>query len=65
MFNQILVAIDHSTMSRKVFETGVSLAQTTGASLMLLHVLSSEDQDCPKAPLTKQLILSNIWGFGQ
>ncbi len=48
MFKKILVAIDHSTMSRKVFEAGLSLAKTTGASLMLLHVLSSEDQDCPK-----------------
>ena len=47
MFNKILVAIDHSTMSRKVFEAGLSLAQTTGASLMLLHVLSPEDKDYP------------------
>ncbi len=47
MFNKILVAIDHSTMSRKVFEAGLSLAKTTGASLMLLHVLSFEEQDYP------------------
>ena len=47
MFNKILVAIDHSTMSRKVFEAGLSLAQTTGASLMLLHVLSSEEKIYP------------------
>ena len=48
MFNKILVAIDGSTTSRKVFKVGLSLAKTTGASLMLLHVLSSEDKDCPK-----------------
>ena len=47
MFNKILVAIDHSIMSRKVFEAGLSLAQTTGASLMLLHVLSSEEKIYP------------------
>ncbi len=35
MFNKILVAIDGSTTSRTVFEAGLSLAQTTGASLML------------------------------
>ena len=47
MLNKILVAIDGSTMSRKVFEAGLSLAQATGASLMLLHVLSSEKKDDP------------------
>ena len=47
MFNKILVAIDHSTMSRKVFETGLSLAKMTGASLMLLHILPSEQQIYP------------------
>ena len=47
MFNKILVAIDRSTTSRKAFEAGLSLARTTGASLMLLHVLSSEETDYP------------------
>ena len=47
MFNKILVAIDRSTTSKKVFETGLSLARKTGASLMLLHVLSSEEEDYP------------------
>ena len=47
MFNKILVAIDHSVMSRKVFDAGLSLAKTTGASLMLLHVLSSSAKDYP------------------
>ncbi len=45
MFNKILVAIDGSTTSRKVFEAGLSLARTTGASLMLLHVLCYEEKD--------------------
>ncbi len=47
MFNKILVAIDRSTMSRKVFEAGLSLAKATGGSLMLLHVLSPEEKDYP------------------
>ena len=47
MFNKILVAIDGSTMSRKVFEAGMSLAQNTRASLMLLHVLSTEEKNYP------------------
>ena len=45
MFKKILVAIDGSTTSRKVFEAGLSLARTTGASLMLLHVLSSAEKN--------------------
>ncbi len=47
MFNKILVAIDRSIMNRKVFEAGLSLAKATGASLMLLHVLSSEEKIYP------------------
>ncbi len=47
MFKKILVAIDRSTMSRKVFEMGISLAKATEGSLMLLHVLSSEEKDYP------------------
>lgn len=45
MFDKILVAIDRSTASRDVFETAVYLAKTTGASLMLLHVLSDKEND--------------------
>ena len=47
MFKKILVAIYDSTMSRNVFEAGLSLAKTTGASLMLLHVLSPEEKYNP------------------
>ena len=47
MFNRILVAIDRSQMGRKVFDVGMSLAKTTNGSLMLLHVLSSEEKDYP------------------
>ena len=47
MFKKILVAIDYSTTNKKVFEAALSLAQTTGASLMLLHVLPFEPKIYP------------------
>ena len=47
MYNKILVAIDCSTASSQVFETAVSLAKATGASLMLLHVLANELKQDP------------------
>jgi len=43
MFTKILVAIDSSPMGMIVFEKALDLAKTTGASIMLLHVLSYED----------------------
>lgn len=43
MTSKILVAIDSSEKSKSVFDTAVSLAQSTDANLMLLHVLSAED----------------------
>ena len=56
MFKKILVAIDYSTMSRKVFEAALSLAQTTGASLMLLHVFSLAEQNYRTALLASELV---------
>ena len=56
MFNKILVAIDNSTRSRKVFEAGMFLAKTTGASLMLLQVKSSEEKNYP-SPFKYYLII--------
>ncbi len=47
MFEKILVAIDSSTMSRIVFEQALHLAEKNQASLMLLHVLSGEDENSP------------------
>ncbi|MBW4665588.1 MAG: universal stress protein [Chroococcus sp. CMT-3BRIN-NPC107] len=43
MFAKILVAIDSSTIGKTVFDKALDLAKTTGASMMLLHVLSYED----------------------
>ena len=55
MFNRILVALDRSEMSIKVFEQALSLAKLTSANLMLLHVLSQEEDGSPGA-----LIFPNI-----
>ncbi len=43
MFAKILVAIDSSTIGKTVFNKALDLAKATGASMMLLHVLSYED----------------------
>ena len=55
MFNRILVAVDRSEMSIKVFEQALSLAKITSANLMLMHVLSQEEEGSPEA-----LIYPNI-----
>ncbi len=43
MFYKILVAVDNSPLSERVFDEAVSFAKTTGAQLILLHVLSPFD----------------------
>ncbi len=55
MFSKILVAVDRSEISRKVFEQALSLAKITSANLMLLHVLSQEEEGSPEA-----LVFPNI-----
>lgn len=50
MFRKILAAIDRSPSSKSVFDAALTLAKTTGADLMLLHVLSSEEEDSPLMP---------------
>ncbi|NJK52961.1 MAG: universal stress protein, partial [Leptolyngbyaceae cyanobacterium SU_3_3] len=47
MINKILVAADYPQGNKLVFDSAVSLAKTTGADLMLLHVL---DEDEPSFP---------------
>ncbi len=55
MFHKILVAIDQSAMARQVFEKAVSLAQVASAELMLLHVLSHEEDGSPRMPVFSNL----------
>jgi nucleotide-binding universal stress UspA family protein len=50
MFNNILVATDLSELNKQVFEEALNLAKASGASLMLLHVLSSEEEGAPQMP---------------
>ena len=51
MFNKILIAIDSSYLSEHVFNEALSIAKATGANLMLLHVLSLEEQTLPNMPV--------------
>jgi nucleotide-binding universal stress UspA family protein len=51
MFHKILVAVDNSTISQWVFEQALSLAKAANANLMLLHVLSSEEEGSPRPSL--------------
>ncbi|MBH8565221.1 universal stress protein [Nostoc sp. CENA67] len=55
MLKKILVALDRSEMGKQVFEQALALAQVTQAKLMLLHVLSPEEEDSPYFPM-----LSNV-----
>ncbi|WP_229640842.1 universal stress protein [Waterburya agarophytonicola] len=50
MINKILIAVDRTQNNKFVFDTAVSLAQTTGADLMLLHILSKKEPEHPIAP---------------
>ena len=50
MMKKILATIDNSPRNQAVLETAISLAQATGAKLMLLHILSEADVDYPILP---------------
>lgn len=48
MFSKILVAIDQSSLGEHIFEKASELASTLQANLMLLHVLSSDEEGSPQ-----------------
>ena len=50
MINKILVAVDSPPQNSFAFDSVISLANQTNASLMLLHVLSEADPDYPVFP---------------
>lgn len=50
MIDKILVAVDRTSSGRAIFDTALSLAQTTGATLMLLHVMSKTEASYPILP---------------
>lgn len=54
MIDKILVAVDHVDHSEKnqfVFDSAVSLAKATGATLMLLHILPEDEAGNPVLPI--------------
>ncbi|PSB34910.1 universal stress protein [Stenomitos frigidus] len=51
MFHKILVAIDHSELGQHVFDEALILAKPIPASLVLLNVLSPEDEASPSSPV--------------
>ncbi len=50
MFRKILVALDQSDNAQQVYEHALCLAKANNASLMLLHVLSHEEDSSPYPP---------------
>ncbi|MFM8005500.1 MAG: universal stress protein, partial [Dolichospermum sp.] len=55
MFKRILAALDRSEIGIEVFNQALSLAKLAAADLMLMHVLSHEEDGSPEA-----LIFPNI-----
>lgn len=47
MFQKILLPLDMSPLSQSVFEQGMELASSSQAQLMLLHVLSTDEENTP------------------
>ncbi len=58
MFNKILVPIDHSDASAALFNHALMLAKATHSQLMLLHVLSADEEGSPGLPMYPQLTYS-------
>lgn len=50
MIDKILIAVDRSPNNKFVFDTAVSLAKTTNAELMLLHILAKQEPEHPIIP---------------
>lgn len=47
MFHKIIVAMDSSAIGKQVFDEALALAKVTNSYLMLLHVLSAEEEGSP------------------
>lgn len=50
MYQKILVAMDSSELGKQVFNEAVSLAKALNANLMVLHVLSPDEENSPHVP---------------
>lgn len=51
MFRKLLVAVDRSDLSHSVFDRGLALAKSMAARLVLLNVLSPEEEESPNMPV--------------
>ena len=71
MFSKILVALDHGDTCAALFEEALTLAQSVGAKLMLLTVLTSEGENGLAVPSSTGLpyyslsASENIWAMYQ
>ncbi|PIG91097.1 universal stress protein [Gloeocapsopsis sp. IPPAS B-1203] len=54
MYTRILVALDRSPMGEQVFQQAIDVAKATNANVMLLHVLSPEEQGSPDTSLMRE-----------
>ncbi|MGB7416151.1 MAG: universal stress protein [Thermosynechococcaceae cyanobacterium] len=55
MYQKILVAIDDSIAAQQIFDQALALAKPLRAQLMLLHVLSMEEEGYPEFPAIPSL----------
>ncbi|WP_353931600.1 universal stress protein [Okeanomitos corallinicola TIOX110] len=62
MFNNILVALDRSERSRQVFDQALALAKLTSAKLMLIHVLSPDENGFGDAMMVSNMDYYPGWG---
>jgi nucleotide-binding universal stress UspA family protein len=55
MFKKILVTLDMSAMAEEVFAKALSIAKNEQAELLLLHVISSEEDNSP-LPIPPEIV---------
>lgn len=55
MFQKILVALDRENVCNDLFDRALFLAKATNAQLMLLSVLTPDDQDSPAIPIYSEV----------
>lgn len=60
MFQKILVALDNSELCEQVLEEAIDLAKVMDASLMLLHILSHDEDGSPSSAFPIALEASPI-----
>lgn len=62
MFQRILVPINHDDTSHIIFNEAITLCKQIGASIMLLHVLSSELQEPTLVSYSYPIITEEMMG---